>query len=146
MTFSFEGNLACLFISSSYVISLYFIPSNIRKLPRDDPKHIRRRMIAAASSTLISFLICHYNFKYWNFPSDITFLQACGLRLDTFSKVFFITFFLMMIFYIGPLISNFMYSYISYQYGVNDNGRLIEEKGRKSKENIFVYFWEIISR
>jgi hypothetical protein len=52
----FTGHLVCLFVSTSYVMSLYLIPSRVRALPRDDPAHIKYRMLAASSSTLISGL------------------------------------------------------------------------------------------
>ena len=34
------GRTLCLYLTCSYVFSLYLIPSEVRKRPRDDPVHV----------------------------------------------------------------------------------------------------------
>ena len=52
--------LFCTFVSASYVISLYLIPSEIRKLPRDNSRHIRYRMVYSTASTLQSTFLLYF--------------------------------------------------------------------------------------
>mmetsp|Transcript_22058 Transcript_22058/g.21308 ORF Transcript_22058/g.21308 Transcript_22058/m.21308 type:complete len:413 (-) Transcript_22058:266-1504(-) len=141
---NFKGNLACFFISTSYVLSLYLIPSNIRKLQRDNPAHIKYRMLAASSSTVISTLICNQFFEFWNFPTDIDFLQACGIRLDSAFNVVSVTCLLMSIFYMGPLLSSFIYFHLSFPQGVNQEGMIRFPKQDGKKTTVLKYILKTV--
>lgn len=140
----FRGNWVCFFVSTSYVLSLYLIPSKIRKSLRDNPVHIKYRMLAASSSTLISCLICHRFYESWKFPTDIDFFQACGMRLDNAFNVVSVTCLLMSIFYMGPLLSSMIYFHTSYRQGVNEEG-VVRELRKDGKEiSLLKYFLKTI--
>jgi hypothetical protein len=55
--------LFCLFLTLLYVIPLYLIPTKIKRLSRDEPNHIKYRLIASTFSTLLmeKSLILSYN-------------------------------------------------------------------------------------
>ena len=71
--------LFCTFVSVSYVASLYLIPSEIRKLPRDNPSHIRYRMLYSTASTLQSMMLLYYlsrpDNSYVNIPGQYVLVQ-----------------------------------------------------------------------
>lgn len=143
---AFKGHLVCLIITTSYIISLYLIPKKVRDSQRDNPTHIRYRIMAASLSTIISGLVLSVSFKSWNFPTGFTFLQACGMRLDTASVSISTTCLLMSIFYLGPLVSSSVYLYVSYFYGVDDYGNIGEKKGKSRNANVISYLWNICMR
>jgi membrane protease YdiL (CAAX protease family) len=141
---NFKGNLACFFISTSYVLSLYLIPSKIRRLQRENPAHIKYRMLAASSSTIISCLISYQFYESWKFPTDINFFQACGIRLDGAFNVVSVTCLLMSIFYMGPLLSSFIYFHISFPQGVNGEGMIRFPKKYGKETTVLKYILKTI--
>ena len=40
-----------------FVGGLYLVPTEVRRLPRDDPRHIRARFVAVACATLASVVM-----------------------------------------------------------------------------------------
>ena len=141
-----KGHVACLLIATSYISSLYLIPKKVRQSPRDNATHIRYRILAASLSTILSTVICQRLFRYWNFPPNVTFLEACGIRYDVAFDAVGRTCLLMILFYSGPLISSSIYQYTSYYYGVDDYGNVGEKTGKNKNLNIFSYLWRTIMR
>ena len=144
--FVLKGHLVCLIISSSYIISLYLIPRSVRDTARDNPTHIRCRMFAASFSTILSGIMCYYCFQSWKFPLGISFLEACGVRLDTSFASIRAACLLMATFYLGPLVTSSVYLYVSYFYGVDGSGNIGEKRGRDRFSSFFAYVWDLSLR
>lgn len=143
---AFKGHLVCVVITTSYIVSLYLIPEKVRNSQRDNPTHIRYRIMAASLSTIISGLTLSVSFRSWNFPTGFTFLEACGMRLDTAYASISTTCLLMSIFYLGPLVSSSIFLYVSYFHGVDDYGNVGEKKGKNRSANIISFLWNICIR
>ena len=141
-----KGHLVCFIISSSYITSLYLIPRSVRDTARDNPSHIRCRMLAAASSTILSGIMCYFCFQSWNFPLSVTFLEACGIRLDTSLAAIYASCMLMSIFYLGPVVTTSVYLYASYFYGVDGSGNIGEKRGIDRFSSFFAYVWDMSVR
>ena len=142
----YKGHSACLLIATSYISSLYLIPKEVRQSPRDNSTHIRFRILAASLSTILSAIICQRYFQSWNFPPNVTFLMACGLRSDTALDAVYRTCLLMIIFYSGPLISSSIYQYISYYHHVDEKGSVGEMRGKSKLRGVFAYLSDTILR
>lgn len=141
-----KGHLVCFIISSSYITSLYLIPRSVRDTARDNPSHIQCRMLAAASSTILSGIMCYFCFQSWKFPLGVTFLEACGMRLDTSLAAIYAACMLMSIFYLGPVVTTSVYLYASYFYGVDGSGNIGEKRGIDRFSSFFAYVWDMSVR
>lgn len=53
----FEALVICISMGIIFVVTLYLLPQNIRKKPRDDPIHIRYRFMAVTCSSLFCVLV-----------------------------------------------------------------------------------------
>lgn len=142
----FRGHLVCFMISASYISSLYLIPRKVRDSPRDDPTHIRYRILAASFATFVSGIVCFFCFESWNFPSHISFLEACGFRIDTAAMSITRSCLLMAVFYLGPLTTSAIYLHTSHFYGVDDCGRIGRKEDDVRNISILMYPWEYCSR
>jgi len=71
----------CFFVSFSFVFNLYLlVPSKVRRLPRNDPLHIRWRLLSVCLSTLVAIRIqpwvlgtFYYSFSSHAYPSVSVF-------------------------------------------------------------------------
>lgn len=95
----------CIFISLAYVLILYTLPRRVKNLRRDDPEHIKYRMIAVCFVTVILTIFCKLLSDQIDLPGD-TFLTSIGLYLHRPFVNIIVTIVLMSIFYAGPLIVN----------------------------------------
>ena len=88
--------------SAFYVGSVYLLPSDIRSLSRENPVHIRWRMLLISLYTCM-LLIITYFFVYPHGPNSISFGELVGVKLDLKSNIFSVasTVLLMSIFYLG---------------------------------------------
>lgn len=114
-------------LTACYVGVLYLIPQNIRKLPRNEPVHIKYRMMVVSVTSCLLMLITYwlylrpYNLngtlKYINifsktdvvprrlasadYDADGIFLCMIGWRIDNMFESVFVSICLMMMFYMG---------------------------------------------
>lgn len=116
----------CFIVASSYVVSLYLIPKDIRKLPRENPLHIKYRMIFSSASTMISIVSVYFLYKHDKvILSGQSFSDSIGLSLRTTFPSILLSFFLMMIFYMGPITVQMALFLLNILYDVRNDGRLM---------------------
>lgn len=127
----FSGISSCFLIALIYVCTLYLIPSEIRKLPRDDSEHIKWRMIAASASTLLCFcssvaflpsLLTHGLSP--DIREKISIKDILCLRCDSMLEIIFMTLGLMCIFYLGPIVVATAHIITKIRYSIGSDGTL----------------------
>lgn len=106
----------CLSLSIGFVASLYlFVPKNVRRLHRDNERHVKWRMASSLIFTIGSMVSCEIlimNTKVWN--------RECRLDSVDFTPLWHT-----MILYIGPIVNSICrYQFISKQ----NNGSFSQRK------------------
>lgn len=111
----------CSVIVSSFVLSLYILPPNIRILPRNDPVHIKARIVSISVTVSLLLSIAYYCFLNIGLISSTrnTFFELIGIRLDNLVLSVNLTIFLMLIFYMGPLTVQIIKVFVDMRYKID---------------------------
>jgi len=126
----------CFGLSFCYVMSLYMIPHHLRKLPRNNPRHIRARICSVwVSSVFALSVICFVSEKDDNQPS---LLEWIGLRPSRLLLSSILSLILAMTLFLGPIFTTVMASWIGTGYQVDRFGNL-----RRREDP--VSFWSLLS-
>lgn len=119
----------CMFISSSYVFSLYLIPARIRSKSRDDPVHMKYRMVASSIATCgCALMVVGYMCAEQIAGPQYSMVAVLGLRLDSLVWSVVQTLGLMTMFYVGPLIAQLWTVYAIGLSDIDYEGRTIPRK------------------
>ena len=126
----------CLMLTILYVVPLYLIPIKIRRLNRNDPIHIKYRLIVSSVSTLFMIILSYTlnitNTIPWNFDNEVSFLLLIGLQIDKILESVVITLLLFMLFYLGPIVVSTIHSITLCSYNTTISGTLLIKKDKIS--------------
>ena len=117
----------CIVVAFSYVFSLYLIPQRVRAKTRDDPVHMRYRMLASSIATIASLIIAAC-ILYFYVDSDEAILTMFGFRLDNLCDCIIRTLLLMGCFYLGPICTQLALLYIIGIAEIDDEGRALSKR------------------
>ena len=135
----------CFAIGGSYVLSLYLIPQHIRSMHRDEPLHIKYRLLASCSSTILSVLLMYSVISDAYAPHNISFTTALGLRLDTLLESSIVTIGLMCIFYAGPITTHISMLWVVSNHRVSYSGELVAPQNRGALALQVEYMSDLLS-
>lgn len=114
------GNFVVFLIASSFVLCLYFVPAQIRSLPRDNPTHVSlylfvlfvfinvlllqiySRQFAVFCVSVSWIIVLYFNMGSFGFPESVGFFEILGMEWGVQNlKGSVIALLLMAIFYLG---------------------------------------------
>ena len=129
----------CLSVTLFYILSLYLIPSSIRAKPRDDKLHIKFRMVAASTSTLVAVVAVYFlssdtsTSSFFSINHVRRYLASLGLQLNVrvFCSSTITTIGIMLIFYLGPIST-----WVSYYVFISRNNLVHVDGGVEARKGI----------
>jgi hypothetical protein len=124
-----SSQILCFLSASTYVFSLYLLPSKVRKLPRDHVHHVKWRMGTSSFSSLLTLAVLAYYFESVRQNSHLhhtSLMEALGLQLNFQAlQAAWTTTLLMGLFYAGPLLMRLVILITMHFYHIDCYGRLL---------------------
>lgn len=114
--------LVCTAISIFYVLGLYILTPYVSYLNRDEMVSIRQRMTAASIITIFLVATMYYQYDH-SVETSVPFFHAIGFRSDRNTLYSVVSvFWLMSLFYLGPLVTKLAFLTTFMWYDVKSDG------------------------